>query len=440
MIGPASPASLLSQGHRGQAQRLQAQREQAQREQVQRGQVLVNLLLVTTLAGAGGFWWWSGIDRGPQPIDALRVVSVEKKDIMRAVLATGRVEPEARVNVMSRASGILKVLYADVGDRVTKGQILAELDREQLEAQLAENLGNQAAAEARLLASKARLAEAKVKLRDPELDYAKSELRRTEDLVKDGGASRTELDERALRVKAVEYRILQTEASIPVIEAQIAQSVAEVSSADASLERIETSLREATIRSPIDGVVLVRDKDVGDGISSILTAGGNATAVMTLGDASSMYVEAMVDEVDVGRIFEGQKVVITVDAYRDRTFLGEVLRIAPGGTVDNNGLVTFEVKISVTDPERLLRVDMTANTKLVLEEKAGIPVLPHKTLTSRGNNVWVVTRVTSLDPPVTEEVEVEIGLSDGLLTEVVAGLAVGDRVLLPSPPTSSRGR
>lgn len=405
-----------------------------------RGQALVNLLFFATVAGAGGWWWWKGLDRGPKPLDSARIVTVAEKDLMRAVLATGRMEPEARVNVMSRASGILKELYADVGDTVEEGQVLAELDREQLEAQHNENLGSQASAKARLLAARARLDEARVRLSDPELEYAQSELQRIQDLYSDGGASRQELDDRLLRLENVKYRIRQVEANIPVLDAQVAQAEAEVMTADAALERTQTSLREATIRSPIDGVVLVRDKDVGDGISSILTAGGNATAVMTLGDASRMYVEAMVDEVDVGRIYEGQRVVITVDAYRERAFEGEVLRIAPGGTVDNNGLVTFEVKISVTDPDRLLRVDMTANTKLVLEEKLGIPTLPHKALSPRPGGGFAAQRVVSVDPPQVEETEVEIGMSDGLLTEIVAGLAVGDRVLLPAPPTTSMGR
>ena len=399
----------------------------------ERGGAFMNLMFVAAVAGGGAWWYLDQQKQQVVPLDTARLVTVERKDLMKAVIATGRIEPEARVNVMSRASGILKEIYVDVGDVVSEGQILAELDREQLVAQHNENLGSQASAKARKMAAEARLAEAKVRLEDPELQFARAEAARLQRLFKDGTASQTEYDEKQLRLAQVEYRIRQAEANIPVLEAQIEEAKAQVLAADAAVERTGTSLREATIRSAIDGVVLVRDKDVGDGISSILTAGGNATPVLTLGDTSKMYVFAQVDEVDVGRIHDGMRAVITVDAFRDHQFEGSVLRIAPGGTVDNNGLVTFEVKIAVADPDGLLRVDMTANTRLVIEERKVTPTLPHKALTNAVAGQWSARRVVSVDPPETEEVTVEIGISDGLITEIVSGLAEGDRVLLPEP-------
>ena len=389
------------------------------------------LFLVVVIAGAG---WWLWREKGEKPlsIDADQVVAVQRKDLLKAVLATGRVEPLARVNVMSRASGILKEIFVDDGDRVTTGQVLAELDREQLVAQHNENLGSQAAAQARLKASRARLEEARVKLDDPELSFARSQAKRLQDLFDDGTASQTELDEASLRLANVDYRIRQVRANILVLEAGEAMSLADLQSADAAVERSGTALREATIRSPIDGVVLLREKDVGDGISSILTAGGNATPLMTLGDDSSMFVEARVDEVDVGKIFDDMRAVIGADAFRERRFEGVVIRIAPAGTVDNNGIVTFLVKISVEDPEHLLRVDMTANTRLVLEDRPGTLALPHRALSRLPDGNWVAQKIIGQEPPELERVEVRIGVSDGLMTEVLEGLSEGDRVVLPA--------
>lgn len=403
------------------------------RANLERGGVLAKLLVVLAVAGGGYAWYRHQQPAVALPIDSARVVTVERKDLIRAVLATGRIEPEARVAVMSRASGILKEVRVDVGDIVRRGQILAELDREQLVAQHNENLASEASAKARLTAARARLDEARVRLIDPELKFAQREVDRLTRLFDNGTSSQNELDDAQLRLANVDYRIKQVQASIPVLEAQVGESEAQILGAEAALERTATALREATILSPIDGVVLVRDKDVGDGISSILTAGGNATPLMTLGDVTRMYVYAKVDEVDVGRIYDDMRAMITVDAFRDRTVEGSVLRIAPGGTVDNNGLVTFEVKIAVEDPERLLRVDMTANTRLVLEEKKVIPTLPHKALSGGPQGSFLARRVTSLDPPQTEEVSVEIGISDGLITEILSGLSEGDRVLLPEP-------
>lgn len=402
----------------------------------ERGGAVTNLLMAIVLAGAGATYWYYGQNKKAIPLDEARIVKVERKDLIKAVLATGRIEPEARVDVMSRASGILKELLVEEGDLVKKDQVLAVLDREQLEAQDAENAANLKAAEARLAAAKARLEEAKVRLDDPEVEFAEREAARIEELYEDGNETENALDDARLRVRNVKYRIAQIQANIPVLDAGVLQSEADLDSAKASKERTETAIREATIRSPIDGIVLIRDKELGDGVSSILTAGGNATKIMTLGDLSKTYVEARVDEVDVGRIYVGMRAVISSDAFRDKKFEGKVIRVAPAGTVDNNGIVSFVVKMELDDPKKEMRVDMTANTKLVLEEKPGGLALPQRALSRGAKGKSKVTKVISVDPPVTEVIEVTTGVSDGLETEIVSGLAEGDRVLLPAdrPP------
>ena len=401
------------------------------RPRAERGGVFGFLLFLLLVGGAAGAWWWKNQQVEPVSIDEDRVVEVERRDLVKAVLATGRVEPLARVSVMSRASGILKELYVDDGDLVKTGQVLADLDREQLEAQHRENLGSQSAAKARLKAAEARLAEARVRLDDPELEFAQREESRLRDLLESGSASRNELDDAELAVAVVEYRIRQVEASIPVLEAEVAQAQAGIESADAAVERTATALREATIRSSIDGIVLKREKEVGDGISSILTAGGNATPLMTLGDLSAMFVEAQVDEVDVGKVYVGMTALIEVDAYRGQPFFGEVERIAPGGTVDNNGIVTFEVRIAVDDPQQRLRVDMTANTRLVIEDRPSTLALPHKALKRDRTGQWIAQRVVRGIEPSIEPITVQIGVTDGLMTEILDGLTEGDEIVLP---------
>lgn len=405
----------------------------------ERGGLIGFLLFLLLVGGAGAAWWWKSRQVVEVRIDEDRVVAVERRDLVKAVLATGRVEPLARISVMSRASGIIKELFVDDGDLVEQGQVLAELDREQLVAQHDENLGNQASAKARLKAAEARLAETKVRIDDPELAFAERELVRLQDLFASGSASRNELDDAELRVAIVEFRILQTKASIPVLEAEVTRAEADILSASAAVERTETALREATIYSPIDGIVLKREKEVGDGISSILTAGGNATPMMTLGDLSSMFVEAQVDEVDVGKVTVGMTALIEVDAYRGRPFLGKVERIAPAGTVDGNGIVTFEVRIAVADESHLLRVDMTANTRLVLEDRPDTLTLPHKALTRDRQGNWIAQRVVRGVLPAIEPVSVTIGVSDGLVTEILGGLTEGDEIVLPQDRARAYG-
>jgi HlyD family secretion protein len=334
---------------------------------------------------------------------------------------------------MSRASGIVKELLVDEGDVVRRGQVLAELDREQLEAQLAQDQADFYSAQARVAEAHARIEEARVKLDDPEVEFLHREARRLEQLFQSGDASYKERDDAQRALAVADFRSAQVRASLPVLAAALAEAEANLASAQAALDRSQTTLREATIRCPMDGIVLVRDREVGDGISSILTAGGNATQLMTLGDLSEMYIEARVDEVDLGKISVGMPALISVDAHRGRSLDGVVTRIAPAGSVDTNGIVTFEVRVTVEDPDRLLRPDMTADARLVMGRREGALTLPQRALRRGQEGRWTVNRIVGTgDAQAIEPAVVEIGLSDGLQTEIVSGLGDGDRVLLPA--------
>jgi len=379
-----------------------------------------------------GWWVTAGATGDDLLLDPDRIVQVERRDLLDAVTASGRVEPLARVAVMSRASGIIKVLHVDEGDVVETGQILAELDRELLEAQVAQNAADEQSVAARLAATEAAVVEAELQLENPELEFLEREAARQLQLFGQGSVSVKEREDSARALAAARFRIELVRARLPILAAAVLGAQADLASARAALERAETTLREATIRSPIDGVVLVRDKEVGDGVSSILTAGGNATQIMSLGDLSEMHVEARVDEVDLGRIHEGMPAVVTVDAFRGHILEGRVERIAPAGSVDNNGIVTFEVRVAVADPDHLLRPDMTADAKLVIDRRMGSLTLPHRAFRRNDDGTWTVAKVVGQGPDArVEQTTVTIGLSDGLQTEVLTGLDEGDRVLVP---------
>jgi HlyD family secretion protein len=378
--------------------------------------------------------WWRGVVLGAssEAIDPDRVVVVEARDVIDSVNATGRIEPLARVAVMSRASGIIEELLADEGDVVATGQVLAELDREQLAAQLQQDEADLLAAEARLAAAKARLEEARVRVTDPEVDFLRREAARFEELVASGNAALQDRDDAARALANAEFRVQLVKANLPVLEAAVTESEAQLAATRAARDRSVEALLETTITSPIDGVVLTRDKEVGDGVSSILTAGGNATQIMTLGDLSEMHVEARVDEVDLGRIHVDMPALVTVDAHRGTTLEGRVEKVAPAGSIDDNGIVTFEVEVSVADPDRLLKPDMTADARLVIDRRDGVASLPQAAVQRSADGSWFVERIVpGSDGDVIERVTVELGLSDGLVTEVTSGLTPGERVLLP---------
>ncbi len=192
----------------------------------------------------------------------------------------------------------------------------------------------------------------------------------------------------------------------------------------------EEDLRNATIVSPIDGVVLSRDSEVGGAVSSILTMGSGATLIMTLGDLSEVYVKGKVDESDIGKVYLGQPARITVESFKDQKFAGRVTKISPMGTEKDN-VTTFEVRVSISNESRKLRALMTANAEIVLEEQKGVLAIPE------GAVLYAKDKSTEAEvpDPGTEKgrrrVPIKIGISNGARTQVLAGLNEGQKVLLP---------
>jgi HlyD family secretion protein len=192
---------------------------------------------------------------------------------------------------------------------------------------------------------------------------------------------------------------------------------------------------EATIASPIDGVVLHRYLEEGDSVSSIRVAGGNATTIMSLGDLSELYVDAQVDEIDAGKIIHQQKIRpnlearVSVESFKGRIFQGRVARIAPLGLEDSNGIITFEVRITLQNPEKLLLANMTANSQIVLEDKPNVLRLTQGAIITEKE-----ARFALIFNPVTggtERRKLVAGISDGSLVEIKEGLEAGQKVVIP---------
>jgi HlyD family secretion protein len=206
---------------------------------------------------------------------------------------------------------------------------------------------------------------------------------------------------------------------------------AEVARARAALERAQTDLRNSTIASSMDGIVLSRDVEVGDAVSSILVLGSQATLVMTLGDTSSVYVRGKVDEADIGKVWMGQPARITVEAFKERKFDGKVTKISPLGAEKDN-VTTFEVKVSIDNPSGELKANMSANAELIREEKKSVLLVPEAAV------VYDKDRKTFLEVPDPKgengrrKVSAQIGISNGVKAEVVsaAGIKEGDKVVL----------
>jgi len=367
--------------------------------------------------------------RGGTKIDPSKLAKVEKGDLAKSVVATGKVTPITKVEVKSKASGIVKKLYVEYGDTVKKGQLLAQLDKVEIEAQVDQSRAALQAAEANLASSQADYERAKVDAEGPDVPLLKRQYDRSVEMAKDGVVSESALDDADRNYKMALNKQNVAKAQVTVLKAKIAQSQAEVARDQANLKQLEEQLSYTDITSPIDGIVLSRDVEMGDAVSSILVLGSSATLVMTLGDTSEVYVKGKVDESDIGKVYLGQPARIKVESFKDKTFNGKVTKISPMG-VEKDNVTTFEVRVSINNPGGELKAEMTANAEIILEEHKNVLQIPE------GSIIYDKDKKASVeipDPKAKEgkkKIAVNIGISNGAKTEVLSGLKEGDQVVL----------
>ncbi len=192
---------------------------------------------------------------------------------------------------------------------------------------------------------------------------------------KDGVVSQQALDDAQQKYLAAANTRDKAVAQIAVDTSKLHQAQAQVQQSEASLKQLEEQLSYTTITSPMDGVILSRDVELGDAVSSILVMGSTATLVMTIGDTTQVYVQGKVDESDIGKVYMGQPARIKVESFKDKTFHGKVTKIAPLG-VEKDNVTTFEVRVSIDNPGGELKANMTANAEILLEEHKKRPHRP----------------------------------------------------------------
>jgi HlyD family secretion protein len=367
--------------------------------------------------------------QGGSKIDASRLAKVERGDLAKAVVATGKIDPIVKVEVKSKASGIVQSLLVDYGDTVKKGQILAELDKQQILAQVNQTRASLEAAEAAAHAAEADLEHAKYDAEGPDVPMLKRAYDRAQQMAKDGVVSASALDDAQKNYELAVNKQQLGKANAVSAAAKLRQAQAQVSQAKAQLAEKEEEYRNSTIVSPIDGVVLSRDVEVGSAVSSILVLGSSATLVMTLGDTREVYVKGKVDESDIGKVYMGQPARIKVESYKDRTFSGKVTKISPMG-VEKDNVTTFEVRVSIDNAKGELKSQMTANAEIILEEHKGVLMIPEASL------MYDKDRKASVETPDPsakdgkKKLAVTVGISNGSKTELLTGLKEGQQVIL----------
>jgi HlyD family secretion protein len=377
----------------------------------------------------GGILGGARILRSNHSIDSSKLARVERGDIARSVVATGKIEPLAKVEIKSKASGIVKQIFVDYGDTVRQGQVLVELDKEELQARVREARALLLAAQAAEQAGQATYERNQVEAEGPDLPFLKASLDRALQLHQEGLISRAVLEDSEKAYQLALNKQMVALRNVTVTRAEVARAQAQVAQAQAALERAEEDLRNSTIVSPMDGLVLSRDVEVGDAVSSILVLGSQATLVMTLGDVSEVYVKGKVDEADISKVYFGQPARIVVESLKEKKFEGKVTKISPLG-VEKDNVTTFEVRVSIRNPSGELKANMSANAEILLEEKHGVLLVPEAAV------LYDKDRKTSIETPDPKaergrrKIPVSIGISNGVKAEIAAGLQEGDQVIL----------
>jgi HlyD family secretion protein len=333
--------------------------------------------------------------KGNEP--KFRTEKVVRGDIEMAVTATGTVNPVTTVLVGTQVSGTIKNIYVDFNSPVKKGQLIARIDPALFEAQV-----NQA--KANLLSAKANLEKAEATSVD-----AKRTMERNKELLAKDLIAQSDFD-------TAETNYETAKASVSAAKSQVAQSQAALSSA-------ETNLYYTKIVSPVDGIVVSRNVDVGQTVAASFQT---PTLFSIAQDLTKMQIDTNVDEADIGNIKVGQDVEFTVDAYPDITFKGKVWQVRNAPITVQN-VVTYDVVIQVDNPELKLKPGMTANVSIIVSIKKDVLKIPNAALRfkpaekvkagaqQKGAGVWILEQGNP------KRVTISTGISDGNYTELVSG-------------------
>ncbi len=308
--------------------------------------------LFALLLTAGGVWFWQAqakTNAQPNYVTA----PLRKGDLTLNVSANGTLQPTRSVNIGSELSGTVKRVLVDVNDRVKTGQVLVELDTSKFRDQVTRSRASLAAAQALQAQNAATVKE------------SKATLARFEEVSRLSGGkvpSATELD--------------TARAGVARAEANLSSAASNVSVARATLSTDETNLSKASIRSPIDGVILSRTVDPGNAVAASLQA---VTLFSVAEDLTQLQLQASVDEADVGLVQVGQKASFTVSAYPSRRFPATIGRVAFGSTTSNN-VVTYTTTLDVDNADLALRPGMTAVASIVATERNDVLLVPNSAL------------------------------------------------------------
>jgi HlyD family secretion protein len=371
---------------------------------------LTFLLIGLLILGTGGFYFWISSDTDESNENYLQV-QIKRGDVRRTVSSTGVLQAVVTVQVGSQVSGRIQALNADFNSVVKKGQVLAVIDPAHIEAQRDRAQAHLATAEASVENSEANVinrqaelenAEANLEVAQVNFQEAGRQLRRATGLFKDGLIPERDLEtaqasdtQSSLRIRQAKAQISQIHASIRSAKAQRQQSKASVKQARAEVKMAQVNLRYTNIVSPIDGVVIERNVDIGQTVAASFQA---PVLFLIANDLAKMQVIAQIDEADIGAISEMAGVEFTVDAFPGESFEGKISEIRlssklPGASATSttasgaNNVVVYNVMIDVDNPTLKLRPAMTATVNFTVAKADNVLKVANVALRYRPSDV-----------------------------------------------------
>lgn len=342
-----------------------------------------------------------------------RTATVELSDISNTVIATGKIYPHSRVEIKSKIGGIVTKFYIEEGDSVKIGRRLADIIPGTTPIELVRTRDEVRKAlfnkeNAKKLADQAKILFDKKLISEKDYFDLKTSYEITQSQFYSAMAQLKVLEKGSGTI-GLSSKIKLTEEDKIAVE-----------------KEAKEALTSMTLIAPINGIVLSRDTDEGTTVTPISSAAGG-TVIMVLADVRAMLFKGDVDEVDIGKIRENTPVRIHVESYPDRTFSGKMKRISPLGRETNN-LVNFTIEVGVDDPEKLLRVGMSADAELILAEHKNVLTVPEGTIYYNNDSTYVFV-LDSLIESGKRKVSIHRGISDGIKTEVLSGLKKGQKVI-----------
>lgn len=407
----------------------------ARKKRRRRNRFLLLAFLITASAIAAGAWFASRGINSAKPV--AETAAVERRDFSSTVLATGAVRPQvgAEVRVGARISGRVAGLRANIGDRVARGQVIAELEKADLEAVVAQREAELELAEAkhaaveRLMPTEIQKAQHDISRWQASCQLCQQVADRETHLLSTDATSAQAVEEAQERLSVAKAELASAEKAHELLQARYEeerrQASAEIARARSALSNAQVQLSYATITAPIDGVIASVSTQEGETVA----AGMQAPTFVTIIDLDRLQVDAYVDEVDIGKVHPGQEVLFTVDTFPGREFKGRVTAIYPKAVIQDN-VVNYDVVVDILDEHGgILRPEMTASVTVLLEQKTGVLAIPAKAVKrQQGKNVVYLAR--DAQP---EMREITVGWKDGQWIEVLGGLEEGQTVLLETP-------